>query len=343
MKVRFLYLLILGFLFTGCIEPIEIETVRKGRQLVVDGFVTDGIGPHYVRLARTSETPRVTFPETGASILLKDDEGNSELLEETEEGTYMHRGNLIRPRAGHAYHLEILLGNGVRYATLPDTMPTVVGQDSAWFSQGTRNGLKVVNVHAQSFLPRVEKPLFIQWVVEEVYMFSPVDFPDPFNSVPPPCFIFNLVEPQTINLYDGSRFSTEFIPEQLLRIRKFDHTFRERHFFNVYQRSLSEPAFRYMERLQVITNQAGSIFDIPPAPVRGNAFRVIDSDEQVLGFFSAVRQDTSQFDTRPGDFEFRVSDPCQYLPLTQSSYYLPECLDCSVLKGSTYDKPPYFF
>lgn len=338
-----IYILILCLLSVSCIEPIEIETDRKAGQLVVDGYITDGVGPHYVRLARTAETQRVTLPETGASVLLKDDEGNTETLSETEEGIYIHRGDLIRPRPGHAYHLEISLSNGVSYATLSDTMPTVVGQDSAWFSQGTRNGLKVVNVLAQSTLPRVERPLFLQWVVEEVYQFFPTDFPDPFNSVPPSCFIFGLVAPQTVNLYDGSSFSTELIPQQLLVIRKFDYTFQQRHFFNVYQRSLSESAFRYMEKLEVLTNQSGSIFDIPPAPVKGNVFRVNDEAEQVLGFFSAVKQDSTQFDTRPGDFEFNASAPCEYIRFKPRGQYLDECLDCSILKGSTYDKPPYFF
>lgn len=343
MKSNFLYFLFLSCLSVSCIEPIDIETDRKARQLVVSGYVTDGVGPHYVRLSRTVEKEQITSPETGGTIWLKDENGNSELLSETEEGIYVHLGQVIRPEPGHAYHLEITLRNGLSYATWPDTMPTIVGQDSAWFSTGSRNGLKVVNVLAQSTLPQSEKPFFLQWVVEEVYQFSPTDFPDPWNSIPPSCYVYDWVDPQTINLYDGREFTTELIPRQLLAIRNFDHTFRERHFFNIYQRSLSETAFRYMEKLDAITNQSGSIFDIPPAPVRGNVFRVDKSEEQVLGFFSAVKQDSSQFDTWPGDFEFNVSDPCDYVPFKRTSLYLDECLDCTRLKGATYAKPPYFF
>lgn len=327
----------------GCIEPIEIETNRNAGQLVVNGYVTEGAGPHFVRLSRTVQQERTTEPETGALVLLKDGAGNTETLTEGEEGIYIHRGDLIQAVPGQAYYLEIKLSNGLSYATLPDTMPTVVGQDSAWFSKGTRNGLRIVNVLAQSILPKTEKPLFLQWVVEEVYQFSPTDFPDPWNSIPPSCYVYDLVAPQIINLYDGSAFTTELIPQQLLTIRNFDHTFRERHFFNVYQRSLSESAFRYMEKLEVITNQSGSIFDIPPAPVKGNVFRVNDPQELVLGFFSAVKQDSTQFDTYPGDFEFITSDPCDYVPFKRFPLYLDECLDCTKLKGSTYVKPPYFF
>lgn len=343
MKLPPFYFLILSILLAGCIEPIEIETERKANQLVVDGFITNGAGPHYVRLARTSEKIQVTTPEVGALVRLLDGEGNAETLHEIEEGIYRHDGDLLQPSPGQAYHLEIVLGNGAAYATQPDTMPTMVGQDSAWFDQSTRSGLRVVTVNAQSYLPAVESPLFLQWVVEEVYQFSPTDFPDPWNSIPPSCYVFDLVEPQTINLYDGRSFSTELIPQQLLVVRHLDHTFRERHFFNVYQRSMSESAFRYLEKLEVLTNQSGSIFDIPPAPVKGNAFRANDETEEVLGFFSAVMQDTTQFDTYPGDFDFYVSDPCDYVPFKSFGQYLDECLDCTLLKGSTYEKPPYFF
>lgn len=343
MKSNLLYILLLSCLAVSCIEPIEIETERNSGQLVVSGYVTDGVGPHYVRLTRTEQTERTPLPEIGATVLLKDEEGNSEFLPETEDGIYLHQGDLIRPKPGKAYHLEITLSNGNAYATLPDRMPTEVGQDSAWFSKGTRSGLRIVNVLAQSVLPKTENPLFLQWVVEEVYQFSPTDFPDPWNSIPPSCYVYDLVAPQTINLYDGREFTTELIPSQLLAIRNFDHTFRERHFFNIYQRSISEPAFRYLEKLEVITNQSGSIFDIPPAPVKGNAFRVNDSEESVLGFFSAVKQDSTQFDTYPGDFDFYVSDPCDYVPFKRLSLYLDECLDCTTLEGSTYAKPPYFF
>lgn len=343
MKSNFLYILILSCLAVSCIEPIDIETDRKAGQLVVNGYVTDGAGPNFVRLGRTVEKELITSPETGGIVVLRDEEGNSETLLEREEGIYVHLGEIIRPKPGNAYHLEIALSNGLRYATLPDTMPTVVGQDSAWFSKGTRNGLRIVNVLAQSTLPKTEKPMFLQWVVEEVYQFSPTDFPDPWNSIPPSCYVYDLVATQTINLYDGREFTTELIPQQLLAIRNFDHTFRERHFFNVYQRSLSEPAFRYMEKIEVITNQSGSIFDIPPAPVKGNVYQVNDPEEQVLGFFSAVKQDSTQFDTYPGDFDFITSDPCDYVPFKRLSLYLDECLDCTKLMGSTYAKPPYFF
>ncbi len=343
MKSNVIIIVVLSLLSVSCIEPIEIETERKAGQLVVNGYVTDGVGPHFVRLARTVEKEQKTSPVTGGTVVLRDEEGNSETLLEREEGVYVHLGEIIRPSPGMAYHLEISLSNGIQYATLPDTMPTVVGQDSAWFAEGTRNGLRVVNVLAQSNLPVVEKPLFLQWVVEEVYQFSPTDFPDPWNSIPPSCYVYDLVDPQTINLYDGRQFATELIPLQLLAIRNFDHTFRERHFFNVYQRSLSEPAFRYLEKLEIITNQSGSIFDIPPAPVKGNVFRVNDAAEEVLGFFSAVKQDSTQFDTRPGDFDFYTSYPCDYVPFKRRNLYLDECLDCTKLEGSTYAKPSYFF
>lgn len=345
MNIRTLLLLFLAALTVGCIEEITVETDRVSGQLIIDGVITGGPGPHQVRIARASEKTQISTPVKYALVTLKDSDGNSEVLVPSaeEDGIYLHLGSLITAQPGKAYHLEVNLIEGQRYATRPDTMPAVVGQDSAWFSQGTENGLRVVNVFAQSTLPVSERPIYLRWAVEEVYQFSPTDFPDPWNNIPPSCYVFDEADPQRINLYDGSRFRTTLIEEHKVAVRKLDQTFRERHFFNIYQRSMSEAAFRYWEQVDIISNQSGSIFDIPPAPIRGNAYSVDNEDEQVLGFFSVVKEDTTRFSTWPADFNFWVSDPCDYEPFKQLFQYPDECLDCTIIEGSTYAKPDYFF
>ena len=331
----------LAMLTGSCITPVEVSTEREAGQLIVDGFVTDGPFTHQVRLARTSPKNRVSEPVAGALVVLRDHLGQAELLQETSEGVYTHTGAVIRPFAGGAYHLEISIGSA-NYATRPDTLPALVGSDSAWFQLGRRYGLQVVDVFASSKLPASEKPLFIQWAVEEVYLFSPTDFPDPFNSIPPPCFVFAMADPQRLNLYDGRQFKTTRIDQHLVAQRDVDHTFLERHFFNVYQRSLSEAAFRYWFQVDEVANQSGSIFDLPPAPVRGNAYRVGDSTEQVLGFFAALKEDTTQFDTYRADFPDLWVDPCVFEPFKPVERYPAECINCLTLPGATYAKPPYF-
>ncbi len=337
-----LVVLLAALLITGCVAPIEVKTERDAGQLVIDGFITDGQGPHKVRLSRTSNKKQLSEPVVGALVVLRDHLGQSELLQETAEGVYTHIGDNIKPVSGGAYHLEITLGSA-KYATRPDTLPALVGSDTAWFRVSRRNGLQVVDVLAASTLPKSDKPLFIQWVVEEVYLFSPIDFPDPFNSIPPSCFVFAMADPQRLNLYDGRQFNATFIEQHLLAQRDVDHTFLERHFFNIYQRSLSEPAFRYWFQVDQVANQSGSIFDLPPAPVLGNGFRVGDSSEQVLGYFAAVKEDTTRFNTYRADFPDIWMDPCIYERFKPIERYPRECVNCLEQRGATYEKPPYFY
>lgn len=336
-------LLLSLFQLGSCVTPISIDIDRRAGQLVIDGFITEGEGPQFVRLSRASQENRISVAESGALVILHDDEGNSETLTDLGDGNYEFKRRVIQPQEGHAYHLELTLQNGVRYATRPDTMPSSVGRDSAWYTIGSLNGLKIINIMTRSEIPASEKPVFLRWAVGEVYQFSPTDFPDPWNSIPPSCYVTGKVNPQRLSLYDGSRFQISSIEAHQVAQRKIDHTMLERHFFFIYQRSISEAAFRYWEQVDLASNQSGSLFDVPPAAVRGNAYR-IDSDEQVLGIFSAVKQDTTFFDTWPAEFKDLVfEDPCLYTPFKRYSLYPSECLNCLDKKGSSYTKPPYFF
>lgn len=340
---RILLASLLAFLtaLASCIDPITIDAEREGNQLLIDGFVTDGSGPHEVRIAITREKQRTTPIEQALVELVSEDGEREQMFEEMTPGTYVHRAQQLQAQPGKAYHLEITLVNGRQYATQPDTMPELIGRDSVYYGEGSRNGQDVMYVFADSWLPDTPEPLYVRWEVEEYYRYELTDFPDPWGNIPPPCFVFGDIEPQRINLFDGARFRTRQITRQQVGIRPLDYTFLHQHWINVYQQSMSREAFRYWSQVRSVVEQTGSIFDVPPAEVRGNAFRV-GRDDQVLGYFAALRQDTARYVTYRGDFAIRSNDPCLYTPFKQLWQYPDECLQCGVLENSTPVQPDYF-
>jgi hypothetical protein len=60
----------------------------------------------------------------------------------------------------------------------------------------------------------------------------------------------------------------------------------ERYSILVNQYSISEDEYTYWEKLQNISEEVGSLYDITPSSIPGNIFCVEDPGEQVLGYFS---------------------------------------------------------
>ena len=60
----------------------------------------------------------------------------------------------------------------------------------------------------------------------------------------------------------------------------------ERYSILVNQYSLNEDEYNYWEKLQNISEEVGSLYDITPSSIPGNIFCIEDPAEQVLGYFS---------------------------------------------------------
>ena len=59
------------------------------------------------------------------------------------------------------------------------------------------------------------------------------------------------------------------------------------YYVEIEQLSLSREAYAYYKNLENLTSGNGGIFDVAPAPLRGNIVCVSNPAEQVFGFFSA--------------------------------------------------------
>ena len=97
----------------------------------------------------------------------------------------------------------------------------------------------------------------------------------------------------------------------------------------VWQYRISEEAFEFNERIELLEGINGEIFDPPPVNIRGNIFNAGDSDETVIGHFGAFSKQTS------GKFLSRSQ-----LPFLQ--FNPRPCGDCRVRRGAQTEIPePY--
>ncbi|MEQ8472048.1 MAG: DUF4249 family protein [Marinoscillum sp.] len=118
--------LVIAFL-SACVEPISFELPNASEQIVIEGIITDQPGPYEVKISKgidlNSDTLRVS-PVTGASVVLHNDQGESEEFEETGPGIYQTSG-IIQGEVGHLYHITLETTEGHQYQSEPDILEPV--------------------------------------------------------------------------------------------------------------------------------------------------------------------------------------------------------------------------
>lgn len=330
---------------------IDFKTERTAGQLVIDGSIVNGSGPFTLYLGSTASTNRRTMPVEGATVSLFDDRGAMATYQDRGEGQYVIPRQQFLAEIGKTYFIRIELSNGAVYESERETMPKLSAQlDSIHFDFGERQELNeygnnriipIVNAYVDvTVSPEAGAGAFFRFDVDEVYRLSPTDFPDPFGAIPPECYIFTRPDLSTFELLSVNRDQLTPIAGLQVASARLDFRFDEKHYFNVYLRSLTEGAYTFWDQLDQTISAVGTIFDTPPAPVRGNIYNVNDPDESVLGYFSAMSSDTIRAALLPEDTPFLPRNECQYSEVKNE--YPARCLNCLSVPGSSYERPEYF-
>ena len=339
-----------GSLSIGCVSPINIDSDNIGGNLVVSGQVSTLAEQNIVQLGRTAATDRLPFPLSGATVTLWDDAGNSQSYVEDEFQPGIYFLENVTAVTGRTYHVQIATPEGKIYESIPEIMPEAAGTISTTYEivnedytdgEGTVTNNPFVKIYADVTLPESLSSSYIKWNVDEVFLLTPTDFPDPFAQVPPSCFIAQNADPQRISLFNGELITENSFDRMLVASRLVDWTFLERHYFTTYQSSITKAAFDYWTKVNILANSSGSIFDTPPAEIHGNIFSVNEPDEKVHGYFQAVNQTYDRFFLLPASFPFRLLfDGCVFESF--STVYPNRCLECLSVRNSSYRRPSWF-
>src|SRR5581483_8560589 len=124
MRVQILLVCFLFFL-CSCVDSIEISPSFLPT-LVVEGLITDQPGPYVVTISRavpvTQDAQLQTPPiyESGATVVIQDDQGNRETLIEKSSGSYYT--SFFQGIVGRTYSISIKTIDGSTYESIPETM-----------------------------------------------------------------------------------------------------------------------------------------------------------------------------------------------------------------------------
>ena len=341
---RFSYLILVLVVF-GCIDPFTTETVEGVQLLTVEGTITSGSGPHTIRLSR-SDTYGSIFeslirPVTGATVIVRDDSGAVSFFAESvvDRGSYISSSS-FRAVVGRAYTLQIQLVDGRVYSSFPERVKSVPEIKKLSYQvvqipvEGETNPRSGVQLIAEIDDPADQNNFYFWRNSPSVYILN--TRPDLFTIRPPDaddrdpdpkdccdtCFRTELVGNESIFLAQDDAFNglttklpVGFVEDDGLR---FIDTYR----IDVRQLNISQEAYRFLRLVKQQSEISGSVFDPPPANIRGNMISLDDPDEVVLGYFIAAGESNKRIYINGSDLDFRqnvaiVPDDCREVPGAQ--------------------------
>ena len=125
------YMIFVVFSFMFCIsceDVIDINLNSADQKIVIEGIITNQTEPAIVIISKTTDyfSPNTFQNVTGAIVIISDDAGNSDTLQELNDGDY--QGNSLRGVPGRTYSLSVAVDGEIYSAS--STMPEPLIIDS---------------------------------------------------------------------------------------------------------------------------------------------------------------------------------------------------------------------
>ncbi len=354
LQKSFPYLLCcLHLLLSACIDPYDLEGEINGTSmLVVDGMITNAVGPYQVKLSYSSTSLKgyEDTPLEGAQISITDDIGNEAVLIpiHNQAGVYSTDSLGIQGQSGRTYQLHITLPDGRRYVSQPETMPAVPPIDSIYAVLESRPYLTETNLELLEWGMEIylntgsntSQGGFYRWDWVDTYeILTPMPpISGPFN-----CWISSR-QVRYLNLATSQGLSRDRIERRPITfVSKRTKKLGVRYSILVKQYALTRSAYDYWEKIQDQIESAGSVFDPPPAQILGNMYNPDDEDELVLGYFQASSVTEKRLFINRSQVPSQGGSVGGFTECQEGMPMLPDyCYDCSTYPGATPVRPSFW-
>jgi hypothetical protein len=328
-------LVIVLLCLAACIDPLDADLNTQREHLVVEGIFTNEAMLNYVRLSYSQPhtSPYNKFEEKAAVTVVGSTGESFHFLYDKAGYYFAEQGEAARGTIGHSYTLQIAVGDK-KYMSKPVKLLAPIPIDSIHFEVDTKTyafrGDKEAklypgyNVLINYNDPPMEKN-FLRWTFATTYevQTQPWEYIHPFTGLPAPkdcctqCFLEEKLEQFKViddRLTDGRQVLNQnvlFIP--------FEKYLGVKNKLTVYQHTITSEAYNFFRILEQQKGTTGTVFDPPPAEVKGNMYNENDGEERVIGFFDvsgvSVRRITINKEDIPVSFPpFSFPDDCQKLP-----------------------------
>jgi hypothetical protein len=345
--------LLLLLLCSACIKEIDFTLGKSDGQLVINGTFADQPGRHIFRITRTNSFEKQVDAEaiSGATLQIVDSKARVFPFLELEPGTYLFKDTLYRAKVGEQYYLDIKLPDGSHYRSDVEVMPAPLKMEKVYPRVIVNGNDQALRIMADVSIPQDNQGVFLRWDTRRVWRRTSIDFAYLFNDsfrfrAPKICYMTEDPEPNTVRLFSSRRRDAFLLREQEVLRMPPDSKFFERNAIQVIQYRISEKTHQYWSDINQVGNPNGTIFDLPPASVKGNIYNVNKPKERTLGYFEVAALDTAATAFERDVFTYPISDPC-LVDYTNAAWratygYHPECAFCVNIPGHSLKVPSFW-
>lgn len=315
LRNRDLLALLTTILFLGCVDPVEPEFEFQEGLVFIEGFASTTPGTSYVIITKSEIQfgDETTVFQTGASVSFKNSD-TGETVDLFEQGTTYVPSADFAVNPGERWELAILLADGKQYRSTPEVvleeipiLETTTDYDPEFrFNEGTGR-FEPGHTLAVTFDDPAGEENFYYWTFRS---FENLDIcasctgtvyrdgtcvstngfvPEYYNYIcETDCWRIRF--PENVNIFsdefsDGGNTSN-------LDVATLPLYTKENMVVELQQFSLTPAAYDYYKVLKDIVDNNGGFNAPPPAALVGNLTNVNDSEDFVLGRFTAVASST---------------------------------------------------
>lgn len=292
------------FLFPTCIEPFDPEIDKYENLLVIDGLVSNQTGPNTVKLSRTSNIENTNFlAERGAQVIIYDNSGNSEILNETSAGIYKTSGNEIQGIIGRHYKLYIKTKDNNEYESdfvellepvEIDTLYEVVEFQETEEAESLTKGYQFY-IESQSSSNETINLLWetietyefnAEYIIEEIWDIQEQEFlpyPNPFEFYT--CYRTNRINNIFILKVNENDFNAV---APLYFVSEDTEKLIVKYSLLVNQYTIDNTTYSYWNNQKKILTQGNSLYNTQPFQVASNIKNLNTEKEPIIGYFTVA-------------------------------------------------------
>lgn len=293
----------------SCREPFFPETSEYESLLVVEGKLTDNVGPYSIRLTRTSSlSDKESYPEQNAFVTIEEEFGETIQLTEDERGIYLTPEYFIAT-SGKKYKITIERSNGESYESDYEQLASSGSIESVSYNYKSwtedRDGHKK-DLEGLEFEVDASAPSGIQYFKFEYSDIWEVHSFITYNSHPDICWSESTGS--NIIIHSTSDLSNSIIKDfEVVTISNESNRLFYHYGIQIKMLSISKNAYDYYSGLNKISQQSGSLYDPPPAQIVGNIRCLTNPGKLCLGYFLVAGEAASDY-----QFIKRADTPIQY-------------------------------
>ncbi|PHN07921.1 DUF4249 family protein [Flavilitoribacter nigricans] len=357
--IRVVSVLLLGqWGLLGCLTEIDLEAPESvTARTAIRGKLVASDQPYVlVEITNVSDYRAADIPEAviGAEVLLTTDAGEAVLLPMRRNGEYyldLNQPGPLSPDIGENFQLTVTTPEGRTYQSDWEPLrpvPTPAGITQVSETRMVLNN--VGNTVEQEFLrflvntpitnPEDGTGAFLKWEFSGVFRIteSTLDLPIPPQAKI--CYIREVVNLENVVVFNGNAGRTEQLESFFLLEEPYDYRFYEGYYLTVRQQSLSENAHQYWAKISEVVNRSGNFFESPAGKVTGNFRNVVDTEEEVFGYFYATEEITLHYRVQRGEKRIFPLCPTLVKPDADGVNYL--CFNCLDHPKSSEEKPAFW-